>query len=303
EEVRDVITVLKSMGKSVVVFEHRFVSLLKLASSVYLLKNGVLVPVDHERLRYPRGADPGSIPRLSRGSEVGSSNRYEEVLKARDVWFRYDRSGDWILKGVNLVISGRKDVVVVYGLNGSGKSTLLKLVAGYLTPMRGRIEKASHVRTIYIPQNIYLFFTEESLKKEFEVVCSRHSERESCLEAGIRRLRSLGVDEELSTSPFNLSWGQAVRAAVSVATSAGSSVVLLMDEPFTGLTYADRLSLAKILDSVNSPKILTVSNRETVSLVLPARVYEMKNGHLAEVEPEVDLEVITAAEKCRELGM
>ncbi|MCX8185129.1 MAG: ATP-binding cassette domain-containing protein [Sulfolobales archaeon] len=303
EEVRELITTLKSMGKSIVIFEHRFVSLLKLASSVYLLKSGVLKMMNHEQLRYPRDISLKVLVKSDEDTGVGSLDSYVELLGVRDVWFKYDRSEDWLLKGVNLTASSRNSTIAIYGLNGSGKSTLLKLIAGYLSPSKGRIERSSRIKTIYIPQNIYLFFTEESLKREFEVTCSKYLEREICLEIGVKKLRSLGVDVELDASPFNLSWGQAVRAAISIATSVGSDTILLLDEPFTGLTYADRLSLASLLNSINSPKVITVSNRETISLIQPAKIYEIRSGLLFDFNSEVDLEVITAAEKCRELGM
>jgi ATP-binding cassette subfamily B protein len=55
-----------------------------------------------------------------------------------DVWYRYGDEGDFVLKGINLVISSR-ELVALVGENGSGKTTLIKLLLGLLSPVRGAI--------------------------------------------------------------------------------------------------------------------------------------------------------------------
>ncbi len=302
EELREVLITLRSMGKALLVLEHRFLGLLDLASRVFVLRSGTLSPLEHGELRHPRKL---ALPSRSERSSAESPGGGEPVLRAEDVWFRYERDSAWLLRGASLSVESRGDTVVVFGQNGSGKSTLLKLLSGYLVPERGRVERAPGVRAVYLPQNVYLFFTEESLRRELEVVCSRRAGG-GCLERGLRTLKSLGADLDAEASPFNLSWGQAVRAALSIAMSVEDEVVLLLDEPFTGLTYADRLSLARLLADVKVPKILTVSNKETLSMLssLPSvRVYELREGLLSAIRPGVDPEVVSAAERCRELGI
>ncbi|WP_327353692.1 ABC transporter ATP-binding protein [Streptomyces sp. NBC_01304] len=68
----------------------------------------------------------GPLPALRRGIEL------------RDVWFRYDESHPWVLRGVNLFIPAGSSVALV-GLNGAGKSTLIKLLCRFYDPDRGSI--------------------------------------------------------------------------------------------------------------------------------------------------------------------
>ncbi|MFF5208843.1 ABC transporter ATP-binding protein [Streptosporangium sp. NPDC000396] len=75
-------------------------------------------------LRPPRSVT--SLPALRRGIEL------------RDVWFRYDESHPWVLKGVSLTIPHGASVALV-GLNGAGKSTLIKLLCRFYDPSRGEI--------------------------------------------------------------------------------------------------------------------------------------------------------------------
>ncbi len=74
----------------------------------------------------PVTARPRPVPGLTAGVEL------------RDVWFRYDRAGPWILRGANLTIPAGATVGLV-GVNGAGKSTLVKLLCRLYDPEIGGI--------------------------------------------------------------------------------------------------------------------------------------------------------------------
>ncbi|MCP2322044.1 ATP-binding cassette subfamily B protein [Hamadaea flava] len=59
-------------------------------------------------------------------------------IRLRDVWFRYDESHPWVLRGVDLLLPAGSTVALV-GLNGSGKSTLVKLLCRLYDPSQGTI--------------------------------------------------------------------------------------------------------------------------------------------------------------------
>lgn len=59
-------------------------------------------------------------------------------MELKDIWYRYDKEGPYILRGVSLCVS-RGDKVGLVGENGSGKSTLIKIMAGLLEPEKGEI--------------------------------------------------------------------------------------------------------------------------------------------------------------------
>jgi len=60
------------------------------------------------------------------------------AIELRNVWFRYDEDGPWVLRGVDLVLE-RGTAVALAGLNGAGKSTLVKLLCRFYDPSRGAI--------------------------------------------------------------------------------------------------------------------------------------------------------------------
>jgi ATP-binding cassette subfamily B protein len=74
----------------------------------------------------PVGDPPLAVPALRDGITVD------------DVWFRYDESHPWVLRGVSLFIPAGSHLALV-GLNGSGKSTLVKLLCRLYDPVRGSI--------------------------------------------------------------------------------------------------------------------------------------------------------------------
>jgi ATP-binding cassette, subfamily B, bacterial len=74
----------------------------------------------------PVAGTPRTLPALRQGITV------------EDVWFRYDESHPWVLRGVSLFIPAGAHVALV-GLNGSGKSTLVKLLCRLYDPVRGSI--------------------------------------------------------------------------------------------------------------------------------------------------------------------
>lgn len=52
--------------------------------------------------------------------------------------------GDWVLRGVSMVIPARRSVGLI-GANGAGKSTLLRIIGGADYPTRGRVERRCRV--------------------------------------------------------------------------------------------------------------------------------------------------------------
>ncbi|MCF6506670.1 ATP-binding cassette domain-containing protein [Blastococcus sp. MG754426] len=60
------------------------------------------------------------------------------MLHADDVWFRYGTAQPWVLAGVDLRVEAG-EVVGLCGPSGGGKSTLGRVLAGFATPVRGRV--------------------------------------------------------------------------------------------------------------------------------------------------------------------
>jgi len=62
----------------------------------------------------------------------------KDLIEYRDVSFKYQDSGDWILHDVNAEVH-RGQVVALVGLSGAGKTTLTNLLMRFYDPTRGSI--------------------------------------------------------------------------------------------------------------------------------------------------------------------
>lgn len=71
-------------------------------------------------------------------SEDNGRDMSFESLEIRNLWFKYEDSKEYILKGINLSLKRGKSYSLV-GLNGAGKSTLVKILAGLYRDYEGEI--------------------------------------------------------------------------------------------------------------------------------------------------------------------
>ena len=197
----------------------------------------------------------------------------EYAIYIEDLWFRYQRTGSDILRGVNLKVE-RGEWLCLLGGNGVGKSTTLKALCGLIKPYRGyamadgiRVEKKNegvlfdHCLSM-LPQNPQAMFTEITVEEELlEALYSfRLSDQER-----IRRVESMLEQMELvelrETHPYDLSGGEQQRLALGKVLLQEPKI-LLMDEPTKGLDPFFKRKLAELLGDLKKSgvTILMVSH-------------------------------------------
>ncbi|MEV6520642.1 ABC transporter ATP-binding protein [Longispora sp. NPDC051575] len=81
---------------------------------------------------------------------TGTPDPLRRSVEFRDVWFRYDADGPWVLRGLNLTIPAGRATGLA-GVNGAGKSTLISLLCRLYDPERGEIRwDGTDIRTYAI---------------------------------------------------------------------------------------------------------------------------------------------------------
>ncbi|MGC8636130.1 MAG: ABC transporter ATP-binding protein [Thermoprotei archaeon] len=174
-------------------------------------------------------------------------NIEDPVIELDDVWFAYERSKEWVLKGMNFTVR-KGEFVSLVGPNGSGKTTVLRLIAGLQRPSRGEVrvlgrpttkmsrkELSSAVGYVFQDPDQMLFNTTVLSEVEF-------TPKLMGLDSQVVRKKALGILEEFGLinykdeNPHRLSVGQ--RRLLSLASVLiNEPKVLLLDEPTRALDW------------------------------------------------------------------
>jgi energy-coupling factor transport system ATP-binding protein len=204
-------------------------------------------------------------------SKPKASNRRNDWIQAKNVYFRYDRKNDFILKELNLSL-GKGEFYALLGGNGSGKTTLLKMLAGLLKPESGKLlynqkpyrslKKGVHTKSVgYLPQNPKLFFLEDTVEKEIQAIMKQWGLTDYVVVDQL--LSQLGISHLLESHPYDLSGGEVQKAALACILIRKPEI-LLLDEPTKGLDPLSKENLASILNKLNEDGVTILMSTHDV---------------------------------------
>ncbi|MHB1287044.1 MAG: ABC transporter ATP-binding protein [Leptospirales bacterium] len=184
------------------------------------------------------------------------------MIRFEDVALGYtDRM---VIQGVTLDIPEGKTMVIL-GDSGSGKSTLLKGVLGILRPQEGRIEvNGSSVGDLdeddllLYRQRIGMVFQEGALFDSLTVGENigfwlwEHTDwSDAQIEDRVRTLlRFVGLEDAIDRRPDELSGGMKRRVAIARSMAPQDPLVMLYDEPTTGLDPFTSRSICDLIRQV-----------------------------------------------------
>jgi ATP-binding cassette subfamily B protein len=217
-------------------------------------------------------------------------------IEYQDVWFRYNPSGEFLLKGMNLKIPAGSFVAIV-GLSGSGKSTATKLLPRLYEPERGKVlvdgmdisklELYSLRKQIgIVPQDTLLF--DGSILDNIVLTNPSATQAEideaieiSCASDFVESLPAK-YDTKVGERGSNLSGGQRQRIAIA-RTILQKPSVLLMDEATSALDYqTERRVSENLMAKLKGRTVLYVTHRLS-SIVNADMIVLMGAGEVVEV--------------------
>ncbi|HET7229422.1 MAG TPA: ABC transporter ATP-binding protein [Longimicrobium sp.] len=262
-------------------------------------------------------AEPVDLPVPGRGE-----------IEFRDVWFRYDEGGEWILRGVSFTARPGERVAIV-GATGAGKSTIINLLMRFYDVDRGEI-RLDGVPIHRVPlaelrgriglvlQDVFLFSEDvrRNIRLGREDISDervREAARRVGFEPFVQRLPA-GWEQPLGERGTSLSVGE--RQLVSFARAlAFDPLVLVLDEATssvdselearietalgelmrgrTSLVIAHRLSTVQHADQILVLHLGEIRERGTHAQLLEAgglyaRLYELQFVRIQEARTQAE---------------
>lgn len=208
------------------------------------------------------------------------------VLELDGIFFSYgDRP---VLTDVSLRVHAG-EVVLLAGASGAGKSTLASIAAGLVVPCSGEVRLCGAPP---VPGDVGLAFQQPEAQFFLDTVYDEiaYAPRNlSCDEAEVDRrvhaaVRTVGLDEDLlSSSPFELSGGQARRVALASVLSLDAPAYIF-DEPSAALDAKGRAFARRMVEGLSREgrAVLVITHDVDEWAPVSSRVVELADGSLHE---------------------
>lgn len=212
---------------------------------------------------------PETPPEIRRLPVSEAKENASTAVEIKEVWFRYEKDGDDVVKGLNLTIPEGCFYAIVGG-NGTGKTTTINLMSGIQRPYRGKIRlfgkeiqkyKDSELFTNLLgvlPQNPQALFVKKTVRLDLlEMLSQEKGSKEEKEERILEAARQVEIEDLLERHPYDLSGGEQQRAALAKVLMLKPRI-LLMDEPTKGLDNAFKDKLAGILNRLKAGGVTIV---------------------------------------------
>lgn len=194
----------------------------------------------------------------------------DEILRLKDLSFRYEEEKEWALKEVSLSISSGEKIAVL-GNNGAGKSTFFRCCNGILRPKEGSLylkgEKISWKKKeiLNLRQSVGLIFQEADHQLIAGTVAEEVSFGPMNLKLSEQEVRNR-VEKALAAmellkyqgkAPHELSGGEKKRVSIADILAMEPELMLL-DEPASSLDPVNQSLLEANLEKLHQKGIALV---------------------------------------------
>ena len=202
-----------------------------------------------------------AVPKIKAEPALSPTEVENPALSLKELWFRYEKDGRDILRGVSAEIPAG-EIYAILGGNGAGKSTTLKAVCGICRPYRGKIRLFGKPMEKYSTKELFrgcIAMLPQDPKSLFVKKTVREDLAEMTADADkIARTAELcQITPLLESHPYDLSGGEQQRAALAKVLLTEPKL-LLLDEPTKGIDSFFKETFASILADLKKQGITIV---------------------------------------------
>ncbi len=212
-----------------------------------------------------------------------------------NISFKYEKSPDWILKGVTLSVEAGRTIALA-GESGAGKSTLAALIPRFYDVQKGSISidnqdikklKQNSLRKVIgiVQQNVFLF--DGTIRENISYGKPEATDQElqeavkmSNLETFVSTLPD-GLDTEVGERGVLLSGGQKQRISIA-RVFLKNPEILILDEATSSLDNESESLIQEALWKLSKNRTTIIIAHRLSTIMKADRIYVMRNGEIVE---------------------
>ena len=190
-----------------------------------------------------------------------------EILKIEHLSFTYEDDKNQVLNDINLTAHDGESIGII-GANGIGKSTLMKILVGLYLNYEGNLEVAGHKvdkkNLNHVREHIGFVFQDSDSQLFLSTVeddvafgPQNYGLSEEEVEKRVTMaLEKVHISELRNKHTYRLSGGEKKLASIATILAMEPDIII-MDEPSIALDPRNRKNLIKILNEIDSLKLIT----------------------------------------------
>lgn len=223
-------------------------------------------------------------------------------IQFNDVWFRYNDTNDWVLKGIDLSIAPGQTIAFV-GMSGGGKSSLISLIPRFYDVHKGSIRIDGHdVRAV----------TQLSLREQIGMVLQDNILFSGSVRENIRMGRPdaadqelihaavaanahefieqlpNGYDTEIGERGVKLSGGQKQRIAIA-RVFLKDPQILILDEATSALDLESEHSIQQSLERLAATRTTLIVAHRLSTITHADQIVVIEDGQITEKGKHMEL--------------
>ncbi|MEM2897510.1 MAG: ATP-binding cassette domain-containing protein [Candidatus Bathyarchaeia archaeon] len=195
------------------------------------------------------------------------------IIEVEDLWWKYEGSDEWILKGIDLKIE-KGEFLAITGPSGAGKTTLCMCLNGLIPHsnpgvIKGKVTVSGlNVRNnspSELSEKVGMVFQDPEsqfigMSVEEEIVFGPENQglsREEMKERLDWALRAVRMEDTLNKAPYELSGGQKQRVAIASALVMLPEI-LILDEPTSELDPVGKAEVFSVISDLRKNMEMTI---------------------------------------------